>query len=123
MTAVMMADANLTRPPNMPLSLLQAGCNVIARMIPHITGEIKGLKKMKQSAIKRAMAPIRIAMSIAGPMYVFSWVFFSASFIRIPPVDGCIFLGAPLKKFFFYIAENNPREPTSELLFIGNAKL
>jgi hypothetical protein len=53
-TAVMMAEANLIRPPKKLLSLLQAGYNVIARMIPHITGEIKGLRIVKQSAIKRA---------------------------------------------------------------------
>jgi hypothetical protein len=49
------------------------------------------------------MAPIRIAMSIAGPMYVFSWVIFSASFIRILPVDGCIFLSALFKNFSFVL--------------------
>jgi hypothetical protein len=74
-TAVMMAEANLIRPPKKLLSLLQAGYNVIARMIPHITGEIKGLRIVKQSAIKRAMTP---------------------SFIKIPPADGSIFLGVPL---------------------------
>jgi hypothetical protein len=78
------------------MSLLQAGYNVIARMIPHITGEIKGLRIVKQSAIKRAMTPIRIAISIAGPMYVFSRAILSASFIKIPPADGSIFLGVPL---------------------------
>jgi hypothetical protein len=91
-TAVMMVDANLTRPPNTPLSLLQAGYNVIARIIPHITGEIKGLNILKHSAIKRAMTPIRIAISIAGPTYDFSRVILSISPISIPPVDIGMFV-------------------------------
>jgi hypothetical protein len=95
-TVVMIADANLIRPPNKLLSFLQAGYNVIARMIPHSTGEIKGLRIVKQSVIKRAMTPIRIAMSIAGPMYVFFSGKLTASFIRIPPVDGSMFSCVPL---------------------------
>jgi hypothetical protein len=67
-TAVIMADANLTRPPNTLLSFLQAGNNAIARMVPQITGEIKGFNIKKHSVIKRAITPIRIAISIAGPV-------------------------------------------------------
>jgi hypothetical protein len=88
-TAVIMAAASLTRPFSTLLSLLQAGNNAMARMIPHTTGEIKGLKILKHSAIKRAITPIRIAMSIAGLMYAFSRAILSGSFIRIPPTSRC----------------------------------
>ena len=109
-TAVIMADANLIRPPNTPLRLLQAGNRAIARMVPHITGEIKGLKILKHRAIKRAITPIRIAISIAGPVYAFSRVILSGSFIRIlPSMKGCDiieagtrFEGLPSRDFFEY---------------------
>ena len=86
--AIALYPANLTRPPNKPLSLLQAGYKAIARMVPHTTGVMKGRNILKHSAIRRAITPIRIAISIAGLVYAFSMATFSGSFIRIPPVDG-----------------------------------
>jgi hypothetical protein len=83
-TTVIMAAANLTRPPSTSLSLLQTGYNAIARMVPQITREIKGLNIWKHNTIKRAITPIRIAISIADPVYAFSWVILSGSFIRVP---------------------------------------
>jgi hypothetical protein len=72
-TTVIMIAANLTRPPSTPLSPLQRGKKAIARMVAQITREIKGLNIWKHSAIKRAIRPIRIAISIAGPVDDFSW--------------------------------------------------
>jgi hypothetical protein len=105
-TAVIMAAASLTRPLNTLLSLLQAGNNAMARMIPQTTGEIKGLNILKHRAIKRAITPIRIAMSIAGPMYVFSPVILPGSFIRIPLLE-VVRLWLGLSKRYFYKDEKN----------------
>ena len=43
MTAVIMADASLIRPPRTWLNVLQAGNIAMASMVPQITGEMKGL--------------------------------------------------------------------------------
>jgi hypothetical protein len=53
-------------------------------MVAQITREIKGLNIWKHNAIKRAIRPIRIAISIAGPVDDFSWAVLSGSLIRIP---------------------------------------
>jgi hypothetical protein len=82
-TAEIMIDASLMRSPRTPLSLLHAGNNVIARIIPHITGEIKGFNIVKHITNTRAITPIRIAISIAGAVCAFSRVVSFGSLISI----------------------------------------
>jgi hypothetical protein len=70
-------------------------------MAPQITREIKGRNIWKHNTIKRAMTPIRIAMSIAGPVYAFSWVILSGSVIRIPLLMAVYPWVGPLRDFFY----------------------
>jgi hypothetical protein len=76
----------------------------MARIVPQTTGVIKGLNIVKHNAIRRAMTPIRIAISIAGPMDALSMAIFCGSLIRNPPVHSGIFIGWSLERYIFQIA-------------------